>query len=45
MMNWMPGVNKTMDVEHILRDTITNIIYTKMTFTVFGIGQGGYNGP
>ncbi|KAF9874247.1 peroxisomal dehydratase [Colletotrichum karsti] len=31
--------------EQLLVDKTTETVYTKMTSTAFGIGQGGYNGP
>lgn len=34
-----------LEAEHLLRDSATDTIYTKLTSTAFGIGQGGYGGP
>ncbi|KAF2837364.1 hypothetical protein M501DRAFT_938010 [Patellaria atrata CBS 101060] len=39
------GGNQILEAEHVLIDTLTNTIYTKLTSTAFGIGQGGYGGP
>lgn len=34
-----------LEAEHLLRDSKTDTIYTRMTSTAIGIGQGGYGGP
>ncbi|KAL0940045.1 peroxisomal multifunctional enzyme [Colletotrichum truncatum] len=34
-----------MEAEQVLVDKKTETVYTKMTSTAFGIGQGGYDGP
>ncbi|GKT43626.1 putative delta(7)-sterol 5(6)-desaturase [Colletotrichum spaethianum] len=34
-----------LEAEQLLVDRKTNTVYTKMTSTAFGIGQGGYDGP
>ena len=34
-----------LEAQHLLRDSRTDTVYTKLTSTAFGIGQGGYGGP
>ncbi|KAJ0144998.1 Peroxisomal hydratase-dehydrogenase-epimerase [Colletotrichum tanaceti] len=34
-----------LEAEQLLVDSKTDTVYTKMTSTAFGIGQGGYDGP
>jgi peroxisomal enoyl-CoA hydratase 2 len=34
-----------MEAEHDLVDVKTGTVYTRMSSTAFGMGQGGYNGP
>lgn len=34
-----------LEAEQLLVDNKTGTVYTKMTSTAFGIGQGGYGGP